>query len=257
MTIERGVLMDVLSLDMGGVVYSFTEEKGVSVGRDFTPEDGTRNDELFERSTRELCKKLYGQVGLDILEAHPPFQFDLERRIVDDILEGKDAPMGIKLNMDAAEMIRYIAELNCLEDKHGSYKDLGRRIKPIIVSSSKATTSQMILRKCLDEFRKIENQTSHRRYYIEIYYRGLGTDIPIYDMSDFGSKKNPEAWRTVFRKAVAGRYIGSVWNIEGAINTIIEDNPEKLEAALEGAKKKGDRAQGYRSVNEYMRDLKR
>lgn len=63
------------------------------------------------------------------------------------------------------------------------------------------------------------------RYILEKF--GLGADMfDIYDMSDFGSKKDKNAWKKIF-----GNY--------GSIDYVVEDGKENLEAAGEAAEELG------------------
>lgn len=97
----------------------------------------------------------------------------------------------------------------------GAVFDLLKDHKLVIVSTSLAKTSKLILKKI-----------------------GLeGVAWKVFDMSDFGSKKDSGSWKKIFKSL-------------HSVDVIIEDGKENLEAALQAAKELNLTAKGYTSVTE-------
>ncbi|OHD12227.1 MAG: hypothetical protein A2Z96_03720 [Spirochaetes bacterium GWB1_48_6] len=77
-----------------------------------------------------------------------------------------------------------------------------RSMKVVAIATSRKQTSRLILEKALGP--------------------DLSGQIDIYDMSEFGSKKDPEAWEKIFKHL-------------GGVDVIIEDGEKNLEAAYQAA----------------------
>ncbi|KKU43277.1 MAG: hypothetical protein UX61_C0025G0004 [Parcubacteria group bacterium GW2011_GWA2_46_7] len=75
-------------------------------------------------------------------------------------------------------------------------------MKVVAIATSRKQTSRLILEKALGP--------------------DLSGQIDIYDMSEFGSKKDPEAWEKIFKHL-------------GGVDVIIEDGEKNLEAAYQAA----------------------
>lgn len=120
-------------------------------------------------------------------------RLDVEKEAVKKGLVGEEGnfSLPIFINQEAVIMLRENA----------------KKYKIVVISTSRKETSEMILKKAFNDNEII-----------------LSFDI--YDMSEFGSKKDSQAWKKIFEKYKD-------------ISVIIEDGPENLKAADSAARQLG------------------
>ena len=207
----------MIMCDMQGIVYRFTRNKGKIEAVDtITIEQGKEGEEVFEEAIREYHMGYRNPQFSPIIETSPAYQLELENRMIKERLkEGvTNLPFGLELNMNAA---RYLVEvLNTAAHK------------PFVVSSSVIGTSQLLLEACLLMY--CENVDLKADDVSQALLQ-----IPVYNMSDFGSKKSGKAWKQVFEQALIAHHGKNCVDLV----TIIEDQPEKCEAAVIAAKSLG------------------
>lgn len=233
---------NVIVMDMQGVQYVFTEEKGIHRVKTFTIEDGTKGEEVYTKAVKELHTQLcgqavkelhvqlYGQGALSQFEGSLVVEQATEAKLVERILTRKEAPCGIALCSHAAEYVYRAINANMYG---GDFRNDVYKI--IVVSSALEEVSKAILRANLARFPK-RNKTQASLDEI------LGV-IDFHNMAKFGSKKNPDAWAEVFKR------IKEKYPYANDCIRIYEDHPAKRQAAVQGAERNGFRTEGANVIN--------
>ena len=228
---------NVVVLDMQGIQYAFTPEKGISVWDYISPEAGAKGDEVYTKAVRDLHIQLYGKEALSQLEASLEVEQNTEAELVNRILKGEEAPCGIVLSEIAAMFVYYTiaatACCNCQLFENDVYK-------VIVISSAQEEVSKALLRRNLERFMA----DKRGRVKMGVDSDDLSNVVDYYNMADFGSKKSPEAWEKVFRK------VKQTYPFASEEIAIYEDNPGKRDAAVQGAQRAGLKPYGQNVLNQ-------
>ena len=210
----------MIAFDMNGIFFWYTDKKGViELVEEGIDEQGLwRNQEIFEAGTREYHQQhpeKFKPGYFDLIEDNALYQLMVEGEMVKDLFSGNtDVPFGLALNYHAARFF--------LEAKDQGYK-------PFIVSSSDIITSQRILAETLALYIKAEEvaDPAHRDIFPGLVVR---QETPVYNMAEFGSKKDCNAWEHVFCKAMLSNF-----GHDADLALIVEDDKEKMFEAVKGA----------------------
>ena len=225
-------IFNVVVLDMQGIVFRYTPIQGISFANTITPEQGKEGEEIYQRAIAEFHRDNVSETTPLALSSCVPYQLWLEERLVEDILNHMDAPCGLEFNVNAARFI-----LDAFERSACRLNDEPDVYQLVVLSSSRISTSRMLLEKCLTGIGLGDNPITHLPRQHECGFllptASEALDyISFYNMSEFGSKRDPNAWRKALEAAVNPYYL-SRNNV--TLSTIIEDQPEKCRAAVAAA----------------------
>ncbi len=214
----------VIVLDMHGPVYRYSEEPGITLVENITPEQAKEGEEIFVGAAKSYGAKHAKYISaLCALSSDKEIAktgseanlLELQNDFTTNILTGKDSPCGLELNLSAAKYI---------------FGALHKDYTIVVVSSSMIPTSKSILERTLDEYKKNTQSKATNALFdasdLELHKLG----ISVCNIAEFGSKKDYRAWKKVFENFVEAPYRNAV------IEVIIEDDKKKCLAAFDGAK---------------------
>jgi hypothetical protein len=144
------------------------------------------------------------------------------------ILARKDDSCGIELNMSAARFI--LDELN--GNNMGAHRGYIGGI--LIASSARVSESAAVLETLMRLYlRDANGRNTAQEMGDWVYEVGNSPDtfgIAMCDMTQYGSKREPESWR----KAIQNHILAQNSDRDVFIKMVIEDKPENCDAAAEG-----------------------
>lgn len=244
--IDPKAIFNVVVLDMQGIVYRYTQKQGIDFVDTITPEQGKEGEEVYERAIAKFYRDNVSETTSLALSSCVPYQLWLEERLVEDILNDMDAPCGLEFNINAARFIFDAFERSAcrLNDEPDVYQ-------LAVLSSSRISTSRMLLEKCLTGIGLGYHAITHLPGQHEcgfllptasesLYY------ISFYNMSEFGSKGNPAAWENALLAAM-NPYCLSRNNV--TLSMIVEDQPEKCRAAVAAATSLGYKPVSHNQID--------
>lgn len=225
-------IFNVVVLDMQGIVFRYTETQGIDFVDTITPEQGKEGEEIYERAIAQFHRdNVSATTGLGLASC-VPYQLWLERTLIEDILNDMDAPCGLEFNLNAARFIFDAFERSAcrLNDEPDVYQ-------LVVISSSMVSTSRMLLEKCLTGlglgYHSVPNLIGQKGNGFLLPDASEALDyISFYNMSEFGSKKDSNAWKKALQAAMRPYHL-SRDNV--TLSMIVEDQPQKCRAAVEAA----------------------
>lgn len=243
-------IFNVVVLDMQGIVFRYTETQGIDFVDTITPEQGKEGEEIYERAISEFHRDNVSAINGLALASCVPYQLWLERTLINDILNEMDAPCGLEFNLNAARFIFDAFERSAcrLNDEPDVYQ-------LVVISSSRISTSQRLLEKCLTGlglgWHYVPNLPGQQRGGLILPDASEALDyISFYNMSEFGSKKDPNAWEKALQASMRPYFL-SRDNV--TLFTIIEDQPVKCRAAIDAAHSLGYMPMHHNQIKEDTR----
>lgn len=200
---DKGVVIT----DLGGVIYSFDPN--------FSPEG---YEEQFVATLQWYSQNLPKYKDVLNLYEKGDIQLALE-------VEKEAVIKGIVSPSDKAGVLPVYINSNAALALAKNYL----KYKIAVVSTSRLATSRQILRKAFEEASlKLKLTDTPEK---------MVSDMDIYDMSDYGSKKDPNSWKDIFTKYsnIVAIFEDSHKNLAAASQAAQElgNNPKSLEAMVE------------------------
>ncbi len=237
---DKDTNIEITFFDNNGILCAYVPGSGVNWVDSITPEMGAAGDALFLQGAKDLDSRL-GSIFREALERDDlDAQLTLEIEMMKTILSAPDAKVNAKEYPFGIAYSR--AGYQHLFDTYHAVNG-----RAVVVSSTRVEAINMNISYGLMDFIR-------DMFCLPISEQGQGTfmDTEIRNLSsvnftEFGSKKDLNAWKALMQKHVIDAYKGSAGNARLA--RIFEDHAGKLEAALNGAEMAlGYRPQGYRMI---------
>lgn len=234
---DRDTKIEVTFFDNNGILCAYVPESGVSWVDRITPEMGAAGDGLFLQGAKDLDSRLGSKfkaaLERDDLDAQLTLEIEMMKTILgapDAQVKAKEYPFGVVYSRAGYQQL------------YDTYHAANGRA--VVVSSTKVEAITMNVGYGLRDFIRDRLGLGKDQQGTGLF---MDTDIAklsVANFTEFGSKKDQNAWKALAQKLVSDAYQGNA-----RLARIFEDHPGKLEAALRGAEMAlGYRPQGYRMI---------